>query len=83
MSHIVESGVLRGRPLGGVARLITNNLFSITIAAPSGDISGNRSLLLYTQTVLASDRFAIVKIRDDLIINVYLPCSGTKNRLTI
>ena len=57
----VESGVLRARPFSGVAILIKNNLSSRTTAAPSGDISGitNKSLLSYSQTILASDRFAI------------------------
>ena len=40
MSHIVESGVLRGKLFGGVAILIKNNLSSSTIALSSGDISG-------------------------------------------
>ena len=79
MSHIVESGVLRGRPFDGVAILIKNNLSVSTIAVPSGDISGitSKSLQSYAQTIIASDRFAVVKIRDCLIIDVCLPLRST------
>ena len=65
MSDVVESGVLRGRPFGGVSVLIKNEWRGVT-------------RLLYS-----SDRCILVKIFDWIIVNVYLPCTGTDNRLLI
>ena len=65
MSNVVESGILRGRPFGGVITLISNELRR------------------FTETVVCDERYVIVKIAKFLIINVYLPCHGTTNRLSI
>ena len=63
LSKQLETGMLRGRPYGGVITLIKNNLRKIT------------------QTVKCDDRFAIVRIGDILLVNVYFPCRGTADRL--
>ena len=65
MSSSVESGIIRGRPFGGIAMLINNNLQK------------------FTRTVYSADRCVIVKLFDYLLVNVYLPCSGTLDRLLI
>ena len=65
MSKRIESGMLVGRPFGGVVTLITNRLRNIT------------------QTVHCDERFSIVKIADTLIVNVYLPCHGTQDRIIL
>ena len=65
MSHAVESGVLRGRPYGGVAILVKDSL---------------RHLMT---TVIADERYCIIVIDKLFICNVYLPCSGTADRLDI
>ena len=65
MSKSVESGMLRGRPFGGVMTLIRNDLRSVT------------------ETVIADDRFVIIRIAKYIIINLYLPCDGTKDRYFI
>ena len=62
MSEKVESGMLRGRPFGGVAILVKS------------------SLRKETSTIHCSDRYVIVKVRNCLFVNVYLPCSGTADR---
>jgi hypothetical protein len=36
-----------------------------------------------TWTVSCTDRYALVKIRNYIIIRVYLPCSGTVDRLLL
>ena len=65
MSSCVESGVLRGRPFGGVMTLVSNHLQSCT------------------EVVTATDRYVIVAVGDLVVINVYLPCVGTIDRLGI
>ena len=65
MSKCVESGMLRGRPFGGVITLVNNKLRKCT------------------ETVKCDDRFAIIKVDDLLVVNVYLPCQGTADRLAI
>ena len=42
-----------------------------------------KELRQLTETVFCSNRYAIVRVANLLFINVYLPCSGTLNRLTI
>ena len=37
----------------------------------------------YTQTIHSAERYSIVKLFDYLIVNVYLPCAGTPDRLLI
>ena len=64
MTKCLESGLLRGRPYGGVMTLISDKLRKHTV------------------TVHCDERFVIVKVLSCLFINVYLPCSGTMNRLT-
>jgi len=61
----VESGVLYGRPFGGVMTLVS------------------RRPQKCTQVVCAAERFVVVIVRDVLVINVYLPCAGTHDRLLI
>jgi exonuclease III len=65
MSTVIESGVLVGRPFGGVAMLIKNTLRN------------------ETRTIHCSERYAVIKIRNYVIISLYLPCIGTDNRLLI
>jgi len=65
MSSTVESGILYGRPFGGVMTLI------------------KVSLRPYTQLIYTSDRCTIIKLLDYIIINVYLPCTGTNDRLQL
>ena len=36
-----------------------------------------------SETVFCCDRYAIVRIADCVIVNVYLPCVGYDNRLTL
>ena len=64
MVNCVSSGVLRGRPFGGVMILIKNNLCSVT------------------EILCASDRLVIVRIANMLIVNIYLPCVGTIDRIS-
>ena len=56
MSNVVESGLLRGRPFGGIMCLI------------------KKSLRSSTETIFCSDRFAVVRVLNYLIVNLYLPC---------
>ena len=63
MANQLESGMLRGRPYGGVMALIRKGLRS------------------YTQLIHCDDRFVVVRVANYLIVNIYLPCSGTKDRL--
>jgi len=65
MSKCLELGMLRGRPYGGVIKLIKKNLCSQSVA------------------IHCDERFVVVKVFDYLFINLYLPCSGTKDRLAI
>ena len=65
MSRCVESGMLRGRPFGGVIILVKKNLREHTVM------------------VHCEERFVIVKIFNYLFVNVYLPCCGTVDRLSI
>ena len=65
MTERVESGMLFGRPFGGVITLIHKRI---------------RSAM---QTIYCEERFVIVKVSNYLIANVYLPCSGTSDRLSI
>jgi len=62
MSTAVETGMLRGRPYGGVMSLINNRLRAMT------------------KTVYCSERYIVIKVCDCIIINVYLPCTGSANR---
>ena len=63
MGSCIESGVVRGRPYGGVMTLV------------------HKSLQKCTQIVCSDERFVIVIVGNVLIVNVYLPCSGSENRL--
>ena len=65
MSTCLESGMLRGRPFGGVITLVSKTLRN------------------YTSTIHCDERFNIVKVFDRLLINVYLKCSGSNNRLLV
>jgi len=65
MTTSVETGIIRGRPFGGVMILIKNYLRN------------------NTQTVYAADRCVIIKVLNLVIINVYLPCVRTVDRLLI
>ena len=65
MTKHVETGMLRGRPFGGVVALISNDLRSCT------------------ETIHCDDRYAIIRIANYILINVYMPCSGTPDRLLI
>ena len=65
MSSCVDSGIIRGRPFGGVMTLV------------------NRSLSACCKVICASDRFVIVTVGNLLIINLYMPCSGSVDRLFV
>ena len=65
LSHCIESGMLRGRPYGGVMILIIKNLRK------------------NTTTIFCEERFVVVKIFNYLLINVYLSCFGSTDRLCI
>ena len=65
MTRSVESGLLRGRPFGGVMFTIVKNLRKLT------------------EVIYCCDRFALVKVANYVVVNVYLPCSGTNDRSTI
>ena len=65
MSRSLETGMLRGRPYGGVMTLIRNSLRS------------------NTEAVFSSERYSVVRVGNLLLFNVYLPCSGSTNRLLI
>ena len=65
MSRHVESGMLRGRPFGGVMTMIRKELRAVT------------------ETVLCDERYVIVRVANYLIVNVYMPCAGTADRLII
>ena len=65
MSKSVKSGVLFGRPFGGVISLVSNKLRNVT------------------ETVCCQERYNIIKVLNCLIVNVYLPCVGTADRLLL
>ena len=62
MSHVVETGPLRGRPFGGIMCMINNDLRT------------------FTETIHCAERYAILRLFNYLIINVYFPCAGTLDR---
>ena len=43
----------------------------------------NDKLRKLTETVHCSERFAIIKVANYIIVNVYFPCAGTTDRLSI
>jgi Reverse transcriptase (RNA-dependent DNA polymerase) len=43
----------------------------------------NNDLRKYTETISCSDRMSIIKVYDKIIINIYMPCIGTADRLLI
>jgi len=65
MTKCVQSGVLTGRPFGGVITVV------------------NKRLRKITETVCCHERYNIIRISNYLIINVYMPCAGTADRLLI
>lgn len=65
MDSIIETGVLRGRPFGGVMTLVNNKLQKCT------------------ELICATERYVIVAVGNLLVINVYLPCAGTDDRMLI
>jgi hypothetical protein len=65
MSKTVETGILVGRPFGGIGILIKSSLRNAT------------------RTVSCTDWYALVKIRNYIIVSVYLPRCGTVDRLLL
>ena len=65
MTDAVSTGILRGRPFGGLMCLIRKNLDKITVS------------------LHCSERYVIFRLGNCLIVNVYLPCVGTDNRLLL
>jgi len=65
MTSRVESGLMSGRPYGGVMILIKNDLQKLT------------------RTLYSSDRCIVVKVCNYIIVDVYLPCVGTVDRMLI
>ena len=64
MSRRIESGMLYGRPFGGVMILI------------------KKDWRKHIVTIHCEERFAIVRVFNYLFVTVYLPCSGTVDRLS-
>jgi len=64
MSKHLENGMLRGRPFGGV---MIRKLIK-------------NALRTVTETIYCEERFAIVRITNYFIANVYLPCVGSSDR---
>ena len=65
MRKSVESGVLYGRPFGGVSVLV------------------NKKFVNISKLVCTSDRYVIVSVGRCLFVNLYMPCVGTADRLSI
>ena len=65
MAKHIETGMLRGRPFGGVIALINNDWRS------------------YTETVHCDDRYCVIRVANYILVNVYMPCSGTPDRSVI
>ena len=65
MDDSIKSGLLRGRPYGGVAILVANDLHR------------------HSRLLTATDRYCVIRIFNCIIVNVYLPCVGTADRLLI
>lgn len=63
MRSAVESGLLYGRPYGGVAVLVNNKLARCT------------------EILCSVDRYIILSLGNTLIVNLYLPCAGTADRM--
>ena len=57
----------------------------ILVGRPFGGVGIliKNSLRNATRTVSCTDRYALVKIRNYIIVSVYLPCSGTVDRLLL
>ena len=66
---------------------------AMSIAVESGPIFGrpygglmfliNKELRKLTETIHYSERYAVIKVENFLVFNVYLPCVGTQNRQLI
>ena len=67
MANAVDAGSIKGRPFGGVISMISNDLRK------------------YTATIACScsDRYTIIKVYNLIIINLYMSCIGTSDRLSI
>ena len=65
MTKTVETGLLCGRPFGGVSFLIHNSIRALC------------------KTICCSDRFAIMKIANFIIVIYNLPCMGSADRFEI
>jgi len=65
MTRCVESGMLRGRPFGGVMTLIHKRLINLV------------------ETIHCEERFTVVRVANYLLVNIYLPCAGSVDRLLI
>ena len=65
MNKIVESGMLTGRPFGGVMAMIRNDLKKIC------------------ETLHCDERYSVFRIANLFIANIYLPCVGTADRMSI
>jgi len=65
MAQVVESGMLKGRPFGGVISMIKNDLRSST------------------ETVYCSERCNIIRVANYILVNIYLPCVGSIDRLLL
>ena len=55
------------------------------IGRPFGEVMTlvNKRLRNLTETICCEERFVIIKIADYLCVNIYLPCTGSINRLSI
>jgi len=61
MGDVISSGVLRGRPFGGVAIFVKNNICH------------------RVKLIRKGERFIILQLGDLVLVNVYLPSSGSGN----
>ena len=43
----------------------------------------HKDIVPVSECIYTSERFVVVKVSDTLIVNVYLPCSDTEDRLLV
>ena len=57
----------------------------LLVGRPFGGVIAmiSNSLRNLTRTIYCSDRYVIIKVGNYVIVNVYLPCSGTPDRLLL
>jgi len=43
----------------------------------------NKNIIAVTSIIVSRERYTVIKIADWLIINAYIPCSGTNDRCVL